>query len=256
MKIATLIFVVIALVLGAALILQQKRTAESLGPTRTEAMRFSNEWRQARTQLDERDRVMASIETALNRRNEELATATTQLAQAKGDLAQTKNDLTKAQGDLRAAQTELEKKTTQVNELEGEKDALTKTMNELTNSIQLLEVRIADTKRKLANAEGNRDFLLQELKRLQDEKATLAAQFNDLAALRAQISKLKEEAAVNQRLTWMQQGLYQRRDMKGAEALFSPSAPDSLPGSRLNVEVERTGSSRVVPETNAPAAPR
>ena len=263
MRNVTFVLLLIALALGAAVIVQHSRFGARLDTTRTAAVRFSNEWQIARSKLDERDRVMAAIETNLNARTEDLVKATTQLVQSKADLIQVRSDLTQARAeltkvhaDLRVAQVEVETKAALVTELEGKNEALSKRMDELTNSIHSLETQIAETKRKLARAEGNRDFLTRELKRLQDEKATLVTQFNNLAALRAQIAKLKAEAAVNQRLTWMERGIYQRREMKGAEALMTPAPPPIPHSSRLNVEVERTGESRILPDTNSPPTTR
>jgi chromosome segregation ATPase len=263
MKIATALLLVLVLALGTALIVQQRRASNRIAAAESQAAHFSNNWRQARAQLEERERVVATIETNFTRRSDELIATTVELTQARTDLSLAKADLGKAQSDLRAARadlqsarTELERKAQVIAALEGERDDLTQRMTELTNSIRTLEAQIADTQGKLARAEGNRDFLLKELKRLQDEKGALAAQFSNLAALRAQIAKLKEEAVVNQRLTWMEKGIYQRRDRKGAEALVAPPRPPARPGSRLDVEVERTGESRVLPDTNAPPVPR
>jgi len=61
----------------------------------------------------------------------------------------------------------------------------------------------ADTERKLAASEGDREFLLAELKRLQAEKVDLERQFNDLALLRDQIRKLKDELSIASRLEWI-----------------------------------------------------
>ncbi len=51
------------------------------------------------------------------------------------------------------------------------------------------------------------------------EKAELERQFNDLAVLRAQVSKLKEELSVARRLEWIRQGLFASTEQRGrAEA--------------------------------------
>ena len=94
-------------------------------------------------------------------------------------------------------------------------------------------------------ADGDRTYLLAELKRLQQDKSALVAQFNSLATLRTQIAKLREEAAIKQRLAWMRSGVYARQDMKGAERLFARSPePAVAPNNRLDVELERNGAGR------------
>ena len=61
---------------------------------------------------------------------------------------------------------------------------------------------------------------------------------------------LRDEAAVNQRLAWISQGVYQTSGRKGAEALVAKpaaSAPSVNPS--LDVEIQQNGGSRVVPTT-------
>ena len=126
----------------------------------------------------------------------------------------------------------------------------------MTASIDSLETRIADTKKKLAASDGDRNFLLKELARLQDEKTTLVAQFNNLSTLRAQVAKLRDEAAINQRLTWMQAGVYNLRDKKGAERLAATAPASTKSDNRLEIELEQKGPAKVVaPQTtSAPVA--
>ena len=126
-------------------------------------------------------------------------------------------------------------------------------MDELTASIGSLETKIDETKKKLASSEGDRAFLLKELAHLQDEKATLVAKFNSLAAVRAQLSKLREEAAISQRLAWMRMGIYNLRDKKGAERLLATTPVPGASDSRLEIELEQNGRSKIVPSpTSAP----
>ena len=90
-------------------------------------------------------------------------------------------------------------------------------MADLNTSITSLESQIDNTKKKLAASEGDRDFLLNELKRLQTEKAELERKFNDLAVLRDQVRKLRDELSIARRLEWIRRGLY--GSAKGAEKL-------------------------------------
>jgi len=144
-----------------------------------------------------------------------------------------------------------------ITQLESQRDDLAKKMDELTASINTLETRIADTKQKLATSEGDRAFLLKELANLQGEKANLVAQFNSLKAVRAQLAKLRDEAAINQRLAWMQTGLYNLRDKKGAERLLVTSPAPVSTDSRLEVDLEQNGNARgkTTPATSAPTGP-
>jgi peptidoglycan hydrolase CwlO-like protein len=126
-------------------------------------------------------------------------------------------------------------------------------LDELAGSIRTLNDQIAETKRKLSAAEGDRDSLTRELARLQSDKSELLRQFNDLAALRAQVALLREEAAINQRLAWMAQGVYQASGRKGAEALVAKPTPPPAANPSLNVEVQQNGGATVVPPAKAPS---
>lgn len=258
MRWATLIVVLAGLGLSTLLVLQYRQWDQRIQAAEAEVVRFSNACQAAWAKVAEQDRVLAAFETNLNSRTDELVRASAQLVQAKSDLAQTRTELAQARAELasvqealRVAQTDLQTKTARLTSLEALAEALGWHMGQLTNTLEGLEAQITDVQGKLARAEGNRDFLLKELKRLQQEKAALLARFNDLAALRAQIARLRAEAAINQRLTWMQQGVYHRREMKGAQGLVTAVSPQPPRGATLNVEMDRSGEARVLPTTNS-----
>src|SRR6185436_10085693 len=130
-------------------------------------------------------------------------------------------------------------------------------------SIGDLEKQIASTEKKLATAEGDKEFLYKELKRLQAEKAELERQFNDLAIMRAQVSKLKEELAISRRLEFIRLNLFGVTAKGGAEKLMphvDKNPASSMSNYSLNVEVRQGTGARVVtpatstnsPATNAP----
>ena len=121
--------------------------------------------------------------------------------------------------------------------LQSERDDLTAEMNELNESIDKLEKEIGTTKRKLETAEGDRNFLLGELSRLQTERETLVRQFNDLAALRTQVAKLKEEAAIKRRLEWKRAGVYALQEQKGAERLTAKPWVMAKADNDLNADI-------------------
>ena len=110
------------------------------------------------------------------------------------------------------------------------------------------------TERKLAASEGDREFLLKELKRMQLEKSELERQFTDLAVLRAQVSKLQEELAIARRLDWIRKGI-STEVPKGAVALQQGgSATKSGTGTNfgLNVEIGSQGGVKITTNTPAP----
>jgi septal ring factor EnvC (AmiA/AmiB activator) len=129
----------------------------------------------------------------------------------------------------------------------------------LSSSITNLTGQIAETQRKLDASEGDKAFLEGELKRLMAEKAELERQFNDLAEVRKQVAKLREELNVSRRLEWIRKGLFPDDQVKGATLLIQKAPVPDANTNRydLNVEVNADGSVRVLPPpTNAPAPPQ
>lgn len=160
---------------------------------------------------------------SLSMRNEELAVAS--------------NSLAKVTEQLRQLEVETAQRRERIATLQSERENLSAKMGELTDSIARLEKEIAATQKKLDAAEGDRAFLLAELKRMQAEHDRLVRQFDDLAAMRAQVAKLKEEAAIKRRLEWKQMGVYAVADQKGAERLMAKPWVMAKADSRLNADI-------------------
>ena len=207
---------------------------------------FSNEVNAIRIKADEESKLAAYLQSNLTAKAAELTTASNHLNQTEAALAA-------IQMELRSKLEESNKSVGRIAELEGQKDELQSKLGELAGSIQLLNTQIVEARRKLAAAEGDRDSLSKELVKLQADKAELLRQFNDLAALRAQVALLRDEAAVNQRLSWKAQGVYQASGRKGAEALISKPAAPALAGDpSLNVEVREKGNPAEAPAKTVP----
>jgi chromosome segregation ATPase len=232
-----LIFVLslVCAALAAQLILRNgssSRSTSEIAAANTRAIALSNEVHEARNKASEEAKLATYLQSNLTQRASEFAAATNQLAQASATLAALQNELT-------VARAESGKNATRVNELESQKDELQAKLKELASSIEALNLQITETKRKLAAAEGDRDSLTKELAKLQADKSDLLSRFNDIAALRAQLTLLRDEAAINQRLIWMREGVYQTAGRKGAEALITKPAPGALVGDpSLNVEIQ------------------
>ena len=208
---------------------------------------LSNEVVETRAKAEEESRLAAFLQSNLTQRAAEMAAAS-------NTLTETTTSLAAAQSELKNAQEDAKKQAARVAELEGQKDEMQTKLDELAGSIRSLNSQIAETKRKLNAAEGDRDSLTKDLARLQSDKSELLRQFNDLAALRAQVALLRDEAAINQRLAWMAQGIYQAAGRKGAEALVTkPTTPGTTANPTLNVEVQQNGGANVVPPTKAPS---
>jgi len=230
---------------------------------------FSNRLALTRRELDEQKKVNVTLETNLTDRARNLDNLRVDIAALNTDLAKSRAETRTAQAETKTAQDEIIKRDGQIATLEGRNVDLTKQMGDLQTSIADLEGKINETERRLATSEGNRMELTNELKRLQEEKISLEKQLNDLAYLRDQVRKLKDELNVARRLEWIRRGIYSTQpvrkgaevlnDMKfgGAPAASSTTTPTPGKVPSLDVELKRSGEVNIRSDaaTNATAAP-
>ena len=254
MKAAIIILILASLGLGVGLLTVKKNSAEVKQQDEAKIVELTKNVTETKGKLDEQEKLRIYLENNLAARAEELSGASNNLTKLSADLARTQKEM---QAAAEAAKAEIERRDAQIAQLTTQTNTLTLKMDDLTASIGKLGKQIADTERKLTASEGDREFLLKELKRLQVEKAELERQFNDLAALRTQVSKLKEELSVARRLEWIRMGIYGTSDKKGAEKLMAGSGSQTAKTNNfnLNVELKQDGGAKVVaPDgTKAPA---
>jgi chromosome segregation ATPase len=261
MKAAIIILVILSLGLGVTLFVRHTQAVKlknEKDETILERDNLSNRLEQTKTKLDEMTQVNSTLETNLTTRSQDLTTKSNDLVKITAELAKTQKE---AKAASEAATAELAKRDARISELETQKSALDEQANGLKSAIGTLEKSIADTEKKLTASEGDREFLLKELKRLQVEKAGLERQFNDLALLRTQVSKLKDELSISRRLEWIRMGIYGQQEVKGAERLMAPAAiATAATNFNLQVELKQDGGAMIVPaRTNGaanPAAPK
>ena len=209
-----------------------------------------------KNKLDEQERMSMYLQTNLAVRTEELSGASNNLTKLNAELARTQKEM---QAAAEAARAAIADRDSQISKLTTETNAMSMKMDDLTASIGKLGQQISVTERKLAASEGDREFLLKELKRLQVEKADLEKQFNDLSVLKTQVAKLKEELSISRRLEWIRLGIYGTSEKKGAEKLMAGSIPTPAPTTNnfnLNVELKQDGGTKVVVPSPAPAPPK
>ncbi|MDX1952735.1 MAG: hypothetical protein SFY81_11180 [Verrucomicrobiota bacterium] len=245
------LLIVVCLLLSGSLYYRHINAEKKVAADAATIKHLSNQVMQAKESLSEQQLVNASLETNLIVSQDEIQRISNSLVNISSNLAKTE---AQAKAAAEAAAAEMAKRDARISELEGQRDDLTRRMTELNGAITGLETEITETQRKLAASEGDRAFLLKELKRLQNEKLELERQFNDLAALRDQVRKLRDELSISRRLDWIRRGLY--GSLKGAEKLQKgPTAPNTNQGNfDLNVELKQDGSVQVNPAaTNAPA---
>lgn len=264
MKAALVILLIACIGLGAALLMRHKKAQEQLVTDEVVKADLTNQLEDVKVKLDEQERIAMSLQTNLSVTSEMLSSTSNNLTSVARNLAQAQAE---AKAAAEAAKAEIDKREERIKELTAHGEDLGKRIQGLNVSIGNLNQLISETERKLEASEGDREFLLKELKRLQAEKADLERQFNDLDALRGQVAKLKEELSVARRLDWIRRGIYGGEFKKGAELLMQGiTASSNQPSYDLNVELKQDGTATIVPPTstnttttttttNAPAQP-
>jgi len=252
MKAAIVILILAAVGLGVGLMMRHKTAVEVKKQDEEIKLMLSNDLATTQTKLDEEQKVNLLLNTNLALKGEELSSTANTLAKVNADLARTQKEM---QAAAESARSEIERRDAQIAQLTSQTNALTIKMDDLTSSIDKLGRQISDTQRKLSASEGDKEFLITELKRMQTEKADLERQFNDLAVLRTQISKLKEEMSIARRLEWIKMGIYGAQDKKGAERLMDRNQTAVLAKTNnfdLNVELRQDGGATVLPPPATP----
>jgi len=254
-----LALVLVCVGLGIALLSVKRQATEQQRDYSEKNGALSNNLVQTSDQLERQKQVNADLYADREKRTKEFEALTNKYVEALGTLVQVSNNLAQTEVALKTSQEETAKRDAKIADLEAQNQALDKQAVDLNTAITNLTTQIEDTKRKLATSEGEKGFLEKELKRLMAEKAELERQFNDLAVLRAQVSKLKEELSVARRLEWIRQGLFASTDQRGAQKLMQATPMVQVKASKptydLNVEVSADGSVKVIPPlTNRAAA--
>ena len=254
-KAALILLILIVLGLGIGLIVIDQHAADAKKVAEGRITTYSNSVLELQTALDDQKTVNLTLETNLTTTKVEYSN---KLVSAEASLANTSASLTKLQAESKAAAeaaaAEIVQRDKKIASLETQNQDLDKEAFNLRSNITNLESRISATQQKLASSEGERDFLLTQLKQLQGEKADLDKKFNDLAVLRAQITKIKDELALSRRLDWLRRGVYATSGMKGGERMGHHIEKVAATNSgALNVELRQDGTSTVIPgPTNAP----
>lgn len=250
MRAAIIVLIIVMLGLGAGLFWRHHTATKEITEHVNDKSYLTNVLTETQNKLGQQEELGVFLQKTLDQTSQRLAEKSNEVLRLSGTLDRTRQD---AQAAAEAAKAEMARRDAKINELEAQNTALDKQATDLKTAIGGLEKSIADTEKKLAASEGDREFLLKELKRLQAEKAELERQFNDLAVLRAQVSKLKDELSIARRLEWIRMGIYGMQNVKGAERLLSTNwaaAPDGR--FDLNVELKQDGGATVVPtKTNA-----
>lgn len=261
-KVPFFVLLAVAIGLGAALVIVDKHAVEVQHEAAHSVAAASNTLITVKKQKDELALVNQTLETNL---------AAERLTFS--------NKLTEAETNLRLAESNLEKITLassaelktitesnaaviaqrdqKISELENQNAALDREAASLHLSITNLDRRIADTEGKLARSEGDRVFLTKELKTLKAEKEELLHRFNDIAAVREQLHKLKIEASLARKLDHERRAIEESFKSGKDNLAALPAQPAPPPASGGTVELRRGGGVSIeapapAPATNAP----
>ena len=247
-KPAVIILIVLVLMLSVGLWVRHNNAVQLQSEHEAKILYLSNQVLQVTADLGEAKQVITVNESSISQQVETLKKLSNTVTQTSASLAKTEAD---AKAAAAAAAKAMAERDQRITDLEGQRDDLTKRMTELNGAITGLEGQIEETQRKLAASEGDRSFLLKELRRLQQEKMDLEKQFSDLAMLRDQVRKLKDELSISKRLDWLRRGIY--GTPKGAEKLQRPMSGSTNKNFDLNVELKQDGTVKInPPATNAP----
>src|SRR6266511_250460 len=249
-KTGIVVLVVLCVALGDGLCVRHARSVVELRKAEARIKQLSDDVVHTQDQLNEQKKVNDTMEKTLEAKTAEAQGLSNRLETVTVTLEKTEQQ---AKAAAEQAKDEIAQRDAKIADLEGRNDDLTRKMTDLNTSITGLESQIDDTKKRLAASEGDREFLLKELKRLQTEKAELERKFNDLAVLRDQVRKLRDELSIARRLEWIRRGLYGSE--KGAEKLqkgLASAGPQT--NYDLNVEIKQSGATKILsPSTNAPS---
>ena len=250
-KTGIVVLVVVSVALGVGLLVRHAKAVDEQRKAEARIKTLSDDVVHTQDQLNEQKNVNDTLEKNIETITTEALGLSNKLESVSTTLARTEQE---AKTAAEQARDQIAKRDAKIADLEGRNDDLTKKMADLNTSITGLESQIADTEKKLAASEGDREFLLKELKRLQTEKAELERKFNDLAVLRDQVRKLRDELSIARRLEWIRRGLYGSE--KGAERLqkgLASAGPQT--NYDLNVEIKQSGGTKIIPPgTNPPPA--
>jgi len=249
--IGVIILAALCIGLGVVLFTSKKQATEEKRVATNTILDLSNKVVTTSSYLTEQQQVNTLLTNDLTAARSEFAKLTNKFT----DVVDT---LGKTEASLKASQTAVAERDSKIAALETQNRELDEKAIDLSAALTNLTTQITDTQRKLDASEGDKAFLEKELKRLMAEKVELERQFNDLAILRAQVSKLKEELSVARRLEWIRKGLFAADEQKGAQKLMNvrnTSQQTTTNAYDLNVEVNSDGSVKVIPGlTNTPAA--
>lgn len=247
MKATVAIVVLLIAALGSSVgwYLQSRKVNDQDTGLAAQVTSLSNQVARATSETAEEKQRSTSLEQRLSATTSSLLSVSNELVVAEAGLTQARDEAAKA---AREAEQELQKREARIAELEVANKTLDSQAKAAGDAIGDLEARIVETERLLAASQGDRDFLMRELQRLQTEKAELERRFSDLVVLREQMRQLQRDLAADAERDALRARLNRRKHLKGAELLmrgFDSIHEPEPSGVDMEVEIHRDGGSRI-----------
>jgi chromosome segregation ATPase len=253
-RVAIVVLILACVGLAVTLFVRNKQATEERAELQNIITLHSNDLVRAHVNIKDLQAEKQTLETQLSAARSESESLSGKLVSVNAELSKVRAEAIAA---AESARSEIAGRDTRIKELTGQNDTMLNQMTGLNVSLKKLEEQISDTEQRLAASEGDREFLLGELKRLQIEKAELERQFNDLALVREQVRRLRDELSLAQRLEWIRRGVFGSHGPKGGELLMSRGyEPPAQASYDLNVELRQDGTATVQPPANAPSPPQ
>jgi chromosome segregation ATPase len=246
MKTFLAILVVLSLGVSAILFFREKEMVGLLTALEDEKLVLSKDVGELRADLEKSRKQVALALEKLTQRSDNITTTSLDLGKFSTQLAKLQNELRAAQDEMKLAREDIKQRDVRIVQLESKSDVNEIKVDELQIVLERLDEQINETKRKLANAEGDRGFLMQQLHRLETEKADLLKRWNDPKALRAQYAKVKEQSVIGQRIDWLRKGVAQLDHARGAERLLHRLPASMTADNALVTEIDSTGAVRIL----------
>lgn len=241
----SLVFGVLCVCLTGGLIYRHTQAVWQEETSRKEIKAAQSQMEKKSADLDLSRQTNSVLRTDLQKADEELAEIRRQYETLSNDLSQTKERAESVAKERQTALGAVSDKERKIRELNRERRDLSNRIAALNGLMKELEGRLSASESELADSQKDREYLLEEFKRLYAEKRAIEDQFNDQAALQAQRNKLRQEA-ISRRVGWIRRNRSAGK-RKGAELLAAGFRKPSIQTNyNLNVEINRDGGIQIL----------
>lgn len=241
----SLVFGILCVCLTGGLIYRHTQAVWQEAASRKEMEEAQNQMEKNSADLDLSRQTNSVLRADLQKAGEELAEIRRQYETLSNDLGQTKERAEAVAKERREALGAVSDKEQRIRELSRERQDLSDRIATLNGLMKELEGRLLATESELVDSQKDREYLLEEFKRLYAEKRAIEDQFNDQEALRSQQNKLRKEA-ISRRVGWIRRNRSAGK-RKGAELLAAGFRKPAIQTNyNLNVEINRTGGVKIL----------